>query len=80
LPVWWKIKDLNKYESLCQDEFGTHLKYSLLFSKVVHSFPDRTFKIFTSGEKMVNKYLEAVDFSLNYKDYLLRSLLNFKLR
>jgi geranylgeranyl reductase family protein len=63
-----KIKDLNKYESLCQAEFGTHLKYSLLFSKVMHRFPDRTFKIFTSSEKMIDKYLEVVDFRINYKD------------
>lgn len=29
---------------------------------------------------MVDKYLEVVDFSINYKDYLRWSLLNFKLR
>ncbi|MDD4248808.1 MAG: geranylgeranyl reductase family protein [Methanosarcina sp.] len=75
-----KIKDLNKYESLCQAEFGTHLKYSLLFSKVMHRFPDRTFKIFTSSEKMIDKYLEVVDFKINYKDYLRWAFLNFKLR
>lgn len=34
------IKDLRKYESICQAEFGTHLKYSLIFSKMVHRFPD----------------------------------------
>lgn len=74
-----KIKDLNKYESLCQAEFGTHLKYSLLFSKAMHRFPDRTFKIFTSNEKMIDKYLEVVAFRISYKDYLRWSLLNFKL-
>lgn len=74
-----KIKDLNKYESLCQSEFGTHLKYSLLFSKAMHRFPDRTFKIFTSNEKMIDKYLEVVAFRISYKDYLRWSLLNFKL-
>ena len=75
-----KIKDLNKYESFCQAEFGTHLKYSLLFSKVMHRFPDRTFKIFTSSEKMIDKYLEVVDFKINYKDYLRWAFLNFNLR
>ncbi|HWR24833.1 MAG TPA: geranylgeranyl reductase family protein [Methanosarcina sp.] len=74
------IKDLSRYESLCQAEFGTHLKYSLLFSKVMHSFPDRTFKILTSNEKMINKYLDVVDFKINYKDYLRWSLLNFRLK
>ncbi len=75
-----KSKDLKKYESLCQAEFGTHLKYSLMFSKVMHRFPERTFRTFTSSEKMVNKYLEVVNLSMNYKDFLRWSLLNFKLK
>ena len=75
-----RTKDLKKYESLCKDEFGTHLKYSLLFSRIMHSFPERTFKVFTSNDKMIGKYLEVVDFSIDYKDYLRWSLLNFKLR
>lgn len=75
-----KPKDLKKYESLCQDEFGTHLKYSLMFSKIMHRFPEKTFRIFTSSEKMVDKYLEVLDLSMDYKDYLRWSLLNFKLK
>lgn len=75
-----KTKDLKKYESLCQAEFGTHLKYSLMFSRIMHRFPEKTFKIFTSSDKMIDKYLEVVDYTINYKDYLRWSLLNFKLR
>ncbi len=74
------LKDLARYEALCQAEFGTHLKYSLMFSRIMHRFPDRTFKIFTSSDKMIDKYLELIDFRMNYKDYLRWSLLNFKLR
>jgi geranylgeranyl reductase family protein len=73
------LKDLRKYESLCQTEFGTHLKYSLIFSKIMHRFPDRTLRIMTSNEKMANKYLDVAEFKLNYKDYLTWCLLNFKL-
>ncbi|WP_292371889.1 MULTISPECIES: geranylgeranyl reductase family protein [unclassified Methanosarcina] len=74
------LKDLSKYETLCRNEFGTHLKYSLMFSKIMHRFPDRTFKIFTSSNKMLDKYLEVMDFTIDYKDYLRWCLLNFKLR
>ena len=74
------LKDLSKYESLCRAEFGTHLKYSLMFSRIMHRFPDRTFKIFILSDKMLDKYLEVVDFKINYKDYLRWCLLNFKLR
>jgi geranylgeranyl reductase family protein len=73
------FKDLRRYESLCQTEFGTHLKYSLMFSRIIHYFPDRTFNIFASNEKMANKYLDVVDFRLNYRNYLLWCLLNIKL-
>jgi flavin-dependent dehydrogenase len=73
------LKDLKKYESLCQAEFGTHLKYSMVFSKIMHRFPDRTFKIMTSSEKMANKYLDVAEFKLSYKDFLAWCLLNFKL-
>ncbi|KKG14107.1 geranylgeranyl reductase [Methanosarcina sp. 2.H.T.1A.6] len=74
------LKDLSRYESLCQAEFGTHLKYSLMFSRIMHRFPTQSFKIFSSSEKMVDKYLEVVDFSITYKEYLRWSVLNFKLR
>jgi flavin-dependent dehydrogenase len=73
------LKDLDIYKSLCNTEFGTHLKYSLIFSKIMHRFPNRTFKFFTSNEKMANKYLEVLDFRLNYKDYLRWCFINFTL-
>lgn len=74
------LKGLNKYDSLCQAEFGTHLKYSLMFSRIMHSFPDRTFNTLISKEKIANKYLDVVDFKINYKDFLRWTLLNYKLR
>ncbi len=74
------LKDLSRYEALCQAEFGTHLKYSFIFSRIMHRLPDRAFKIFTSGDKMINKYLEVVDYKIDYKDYLHWVLLNFKLK
>jgi geranylgeranyl reductase family protein len=74
------LKDLNKYEALCQAEFGTHLKYSLMFSNLMHRFPESTFKIFTTSNKMLDKYLELIDYRINYKDYLRWCLLNFKLK
>jgi len=73
------LKDLGIYKSLCKIELGNHLKYSLIFSKIIHRFSDRTFKIFISNEKMADKYFEVVDFRLNYKDSLQWCLLNFKL-
>lgn len=74
------LKDLNEYQALCRAEFGTHLKYSLILSKLIHSFPERSFKMFIDNREILDKYLEVMDFKIDYKDYLHWALLNFKLR
>jgi len=75
-----KQKDLHKYESICRSEFGIHLKYSLIVSRLIHSFPEKSFKMFINNREILEKYLEVMDFTIDYKDYLRWSLLNFKLR
>lgn len=75
-----KIKDLYKYESICRKEFGTHLKYSLIFSRLIHSFPERSFKTFINNREILDKYLEVVDYTIDYKEYLRWAVLNFKLK
>jgi geranylgeranyl reductase family protein len=75
-----KLKDLHKYESICRAEFGSHLKYSLIFSRLIYRFPERSFKTFINDREILGKYLEVVDFTIGYKDYLRWALLNFKLR
>ena len=40
------LKDLGIYKSLCKIELGNHLKYSLIFSKIIHCFSDRNIQNF----------------------------------
>lgn len=68
-----KLNDLHKYESICRAEFGTNLKYSLIFSRLIHSFPEISFKMFVNNREILDKYLEIMDFTIDYKDYLLWS-------
>ena len=75
-----KLKDLHKYESICRKEFGTHLKYSLIFSRLIHSFPERSLKTFINNREILDKYLEVVDYTIDYKEYLRWAVLNFKLK
>ncbi|HWQ47477.1 MAG TPA: hypothetical protein VN414_00755 [Methanosarcina sp.] len=75
-----KLKDPHKHESICRAEFGSHLKYSLIFSRLIYCFPERSFKTFIHNREILDKYLEVVDFTIGYKDYLRWALLNFKLR
>jgi len=72
------LKDLSKYESLCQAKFWTHFKHSLMFSRIIDRYPDRIFKVLISNEKVTNKCLEIIDSRLDYMDYLRWALLNFK--
>ena len=52
-----------------------------MYNLKVSRFSVVKFKIFISSDKMIDKYLEVMDFeSIDYKDYLRWFLLNFKLR
>ncbi len=51
-----------------------------MYNLKVSRFSVVKFKIFISSYKMIDKYLEVMDFTIDYKDYLRWSLLNFKLR
>ncbi len=61
---------LKLYEHLCEKNFGDNLKYSLILSKIMHSIPDIFFKVFTSNDKILNRYLEVPALKLTYKRYL----------
>lgn len=74
------LKDLSKYEVLCRAEFGDNLKYSLIVSRFIHNFPERAFKTFINNREILNKYLEIIDFTIDYKDYLRWAFLNIKLK
>jgi geranylgeranyl reductase family protein len=58
-----------KYEKCCYDEFGEDLKYSLLFSKLMHGFPNIFFKIFTSNAEILDRYLDISARKTTYKQY-----------
>jgi geranylgeranyl reductase family protein len=74
-----KIKELNKYEALCRAEFGNNLKYSLIVSRSIHRFPERAFKTAVNHREILNKYLEIVDFTIDYKEYFRWAFLNLKI-
>ena len=65
-----KLSSLKKYESVCEREFADNLKYSLMLSKMMHRFPGIFFKIFTSNEEIVDKYLEVPALKRTYKSYI----------
>lgn len=74
-----KLSDLKEYESRCGQEFGNFLVSSLKLEKVMHRFPETSFKLALSREEILDKYLDDVVINRSHKDYVRWLLLNFSL-
>lgn len=74
-----KLTDLKEYEASCRQEFGNFLVSSLKLEKVMHRFPETSFKIALSREEILDKYLDDVMINRSHKDYIRWLLLNFSL-
>ena len=72
-----KLSSLKAYESGCRQEFGNYLASSLKLEKIMHRFPEVSFKLAVSNKEILDKYLDEVIMNRNYKDYVRWLLLNF---
>lgn len=72
-----KLSSIKAYESGCRKEFGNYLSGSLKMEKIMHRFPEISFKLAVSNKEILDKYLDEVVTSRNYKDYVRWLLLNF---
>jgi geranylgeranyl reductase family protein len=72
-----KLSSLKAYESGCRQEFGNYLSSSLKLEKIMHRFPETSFKLAVSNREILDKYLDEVVTNRNYKDYVRWLLLNF---
>jgi len=79
-----KLKNNNlnisfEYRNHCQKEFGKNLNYSLKLSKLMHQFPNVFFKIFTSNDIVIDRFLEVPAVKNTYKNYMKWILLRLPL-
>lgn len=72
-----KLSSLKAYESTCRKEFGNYLAGSLKMEKIMHRFPEISFKLAVTNREILDKYLDEVIINRNYKDYIRWLLLNF---
>ncbi|RXA20512.1 geranylgeranyl reductase family protein [Methanosarcina sp. MSH10X1] len=72
-----KLNSLKAYESSCRQEFGNYLAGSLKMEKIMHRFPEISFKLAVNNKEILEKYLDEVVTNRNYKDYIRWLLLNF---
>ncbi|MDQ1274966.1 MAG: hypothetical protein QG610_539, partial [Euryarchaeota archaeon] len=72
-----KLNRLKAYESGCRQEFGNYLATSLKLEKIMHRFPEISFKLAVGNREILDKYLDEMIINRNYKDYVRWLLLNF---
>ena len=58
------------YQSRCKKEFGEELRYALLFSKVMHSYPQIFLRILACQEEVLDRYIEIPAAKISYKDFM----------
>jgi geranylgeranyl reductase family protein len=63
------LESLEKYQIICNSEFISNLKYSLIFTKLLNSNPSMFLKILVSNEA-IEKYLEVTTMEISYKSYI----------
>jgi flavin-dependent dehydrogenase len=74
-----KLSYLREYETSCRQEFGSFLASSLKLEKVMHRFPETSFRLALSRKEIIDKYLDEVVINRSHKDYVRWLLLNFSL-
>ena len=57
---------LNRYEHLCDVEFGRNLRWSLMFSRLAHAMPNVFLRMLSSDSRVLSEYLKV---PLNRRTY-----------
>jgi geranylgeranyl reductase family protein len=72
-----KLGGLKEYEARCKQDFGNFLVSSLKLKKLMHRFPEPSFRLALSREEILDKYLDEVVMNRSHKEYVRWLLLNF---
>jgi geranylgeranyl reductase family protein len=59
-----------QYETTCEEEFGTNLRYSLLLARIMHRFPRVFFKLLAGNQEVIDNFARVATAQWTYKRYL----------
>ena len=63
-------EDLVEYEALCEEEFGSNLRYSLFLARLMHRFPGIFFKLLAGDQEVIDNFARVATGRWKYERYL----------
>jgi geranylgeranyl reductase family protein len=58
------------YETLCEEGFGSNLRYSLLLARLMHRFPGVFFRLLAGNQEVIDNFARVATAQWTYKRYL----------
>jgi geranylgeranyl reductase family protein len=58
------------YETICEEEFGSNLRYSLLLARIMHRFPRVFFRLLAGNQEVIDNFARVATAQWTYKRYL----------
>ncbi len=58
------------YETTCQKEFGSNLRYSLLLARLMHRFPGVFFRLLAGNQEVIDSFAKVATGQWTYRRYL----------
>jgi len=58
------------YEALCEEEFGSNLRYSLLLARLMYRFPGVFFKLLAGDQEVIDSFARVATGRWTYERYL----------
>ena len=61
---------LREYRTICEDEFGVNLRYSLHLAKLMNRVPSVFFRLLTGNQEVIDSFTKVATAQWTYKEYL----------
>lgn len=61
---------LRDYGTICEEQFGSNLRYSLLLARLMHRFPGVFFRLLAGNQEVIDNFARVATAQWTYKRYL----------
>ena len=60
----------SSYQRKCEDDFGNNLKYSLIFARLFHRYPNVSARVLATNKPALDRFLHLVTGRFGYMDFM----------